>query len=175
MDAFGKLFAIVGTGAINILASRLGRPIDESQLEPVTLRWHEAAAAMDAFTYDEALATCDRIARRMGLFHQEHDLALSPVLAQLPPPLGTHGGTQHHLSHTESVALLFELVPFTPAMNMSGQPAISVPTGSSEQGLPLAAQFVARFGDETTLLQVAAQLEEAMPWRDRRPRVHAAN
>ena len=59
-------------------------------------------------------------------------------------------------------------------MNLSGQPAISVPTGSSEAGLPLAAQFVSRFGDEWTLLQVAAQLEEAMPWADRRPGIHAA-
>ena len=173
-DAFGKLFAVVGTGAISILSERLGRPINEDYLEPVTLRWHEVATALDALTYDDALATCDRIARRMSLFHQEYDLALSPVLTQLPPPLGTQGGTQHHLSHAESVDLVFDLFPFTPAMNLSGQPAISVPTGSSEAGLPLAAQFVSRFGDEWTLLQVAAQLEEAMPWADRRPGIHAA-
>ncbi|MDG2112211.1 MAG: amidase family protein, partial [Actinomycetota bacterium] len=129
-DAFGKLFAVVGTGAIKILAERLGRTVDETFLEPVTLRWYEVASSMDALTYDDALSTCDRIARRMGLFHQDYDLALSPVLAQLPPALGTHGGTQHHLTHAESVDLVFELFPFTPAMNLSGQPAISVPTGS---------------------------------------------
>ncbi len=173
-DAFGKLFAVVGTGAISILSERLGRPINEDYLEPVTLRWHEVATSLDALTYDDMLATCDRIARRMGLFHQDYDLALSPVLTQLPPPLGTQGGTQHHLSHAESVELVFDLFPFTPAMNLSGQPAISVPTGSSEAGLPLAAQFVSRFGEERRLLQVAAQLEEAMPWADRRPGIHAA-
>lgn len=173
-DAFGVLFAVVATGPMALLAERLGRPIDEDWIEPITLRWYEAARALDAVSYDQALSTCDRVARRMGLFHQEYDLALSPVLTRLPPPLGTQGGTQHHLSHAESVDLVFDLFPFTPAMNMSGQPAISVPTGESRDGLPLAAQFSARFGSEGTLLQVAAQLEQAMPWADRRPGIHAS-
>lgn len=173
--AFGDLFSVVGTGALPTLARRLGRPLDETTLEPVTLRWFERAEALTALEYDEALTACDRIARRMGVYHQQVDLALSPVLSEPPPLLNTHGGTQHHVSHAESVDLVFSLFPFTPALNLSGQPGISVPTGESGDGLPIGVQFAARFGDEATLLQVAAQLEEAMPWRDRRPAVHAAD
>jgi amidase len=53
-------------------------------------------------------------------------------------------------------------------------PAISVPTGQSADGLPIGVQIVAAHGREDLLLQVAAQLEEALPWGGRRPRVHAA-
>ena len=58
---------------------------------------------------------------------------------------------------------------FTPPFNTTGQPSISLPLGTSSEGLPIGMMFTARYGDEATLLRVAAQLEEAMPWRDRRP------
>ena len=67
----------------------------------------------------------------------------------------------------------FEYGPFTAPFNIGGQPAISVPTGQSADGLPIGVQIVAAHGREDLLLRVAAQLEEALPWRDRRPRVHA--
>lgn len=172
---FADLFAVTATAAIPILAERLGRPIDETTLEPVTLRWFERAQQLSAFDHDAALTVCDRIARRMGAFHETYDLFLCPVLTSPAPLLGTHGGTQDDLTHEESAALAMSLFPFTPGINMSGQPAISLPMTMSASGLPLAAQLVARFGDEATLLQVAAQVEPLVDWTGRRPRVHAAN
>ena len=59
---------------------------------------------------------------------------------------------------------------FLPAFNCSGQPAISLPLHQAESGLPIGMQLVGRLGDEATLFRVAAQLEEALPWRDRLPR-----
>jgi amidase len=69
---------------------------------------------------------------------------------------------------------VFGYVPFTPLFNSTGQPAISLPLHWSAGGLPIGVQIAGRFGDETTLLQLAAQLEEARPWKDKRPKVHAA-
>lgn len=172
---FADLFAVTTTSALPILAERFGRPLDETMLEPVTLRWFERAKELSAFDLDAALTVCDRIARRMGVFHQDHDLFLCPTLTAPAPRLGTHGGTQDHLTHEQSAALAMTLFPFTPAINMSGQPAISLPMASSSAGLPLAAQFVAPFGDEATLLQVAAQLETEVGWSSHRPPVHVAN
>jgi len=128
---------------------------------------------VSGLAYDEALTVCDRIARRIGVFQEDYDVLLTPVLAQLPPLLGTQGGTQDQLSMVESVDLMFALLPFTAVLNLSGQPGISLPTGVSASGLPIGVQLAGRFGEEGTLLQVASQLEEAMPWAGRRPGVHA--
>jgi amidase len=72
-----------------------------------------------------------------------------------------------------SVRRVFGFIPFSPLANVTGQPAMSVPLHWNAAGLPIGSQLVARFGDEATLFRVAAQLEAARPWRDRRPPIHA--
>ncbi len=62
-----------------------------------------------------------------------------------------------------------EFVPFTPAFNTSGQPAINLPLRWSAEGLPIGVQLVAGYGREDVLIRVASQLEEAAPWAGRRP------
>ena len=62
---------------------------------------------------------------------------------------------------------------YTSQFNFSGQPAVSLPLGESSDGLPIGVQLVGRYGDEQTLIQLAAELEEAMPWKDRKPKVFA--
>lgn len=66
------------------------------------------------------------------------------------------------------------VTPFTALYNTTG-PAISLPLATSPEGLPIGMQFAARFADEATLLRLAGQLEQAQPWRDRRPPVHLAS
>ena len=62
-----------------------------------------------------------------------------------------------------------DMAAFTPLFNTTGQPAISLPLHWSEAGLPVGVQLIGKPWGEAELIRLAAQLEQAMPWRDRRP------
>ena len=70
-----------------------------------------------------------------------------------------------------TVSRVFEFVPFSPIANVTGQPSMSMPLYWNNQGLPIGTMFSGRFGDEATLLRLAAQLESERPWQNRRPPV----
>jgi amidase len=61
--------------------------------------------------------------------------------------------------------------PFTPVINVTGQPAVSVPLHWSDDNLPIGVHLIGRPADEATLIRISSQLEEARPWKDRRPPV----
>ncbi|WP_323751133.1 amidase [Marinobacter sp.] len=86
----------------------------------------------------------------------DYDAVLTPVLAHTTPLLG-------HLSPAVPFDTLFERLAqysnFTPLANATGAPAISVPMGMTDNNLPISVQFMAKHGDEHTLLELAYTLE----------------
>ena len=115
---------------------------------------------------------CTRSGRRVARFFLDYDVLLLPVLAEPPAKLGRFVMTNpDFLDYRLGPNGIAPYSPFTPLANMSGQPAATVPLGSSKDGLPIGIQFMARFGDEATLLRLAAQLEAAQPWAGKRPRI----
>jgi amidase len=105
----------------------------------------------------------------VSAFFRSYDVLVTPTAATPPPLLGFLNQNDPSLDPRGWLNKLFALIPFTPLFNMTGQPAISLPLGQSSEGLPIGVQLVARYGDEATLLRLAAQLEEALPWALRRP------
>jgi amidase len=95
------------------------------------------------------------------------DAYLTPVMITPPPQLGFLDPM--HVDPGELWKRQASTFGFTPPFNTTGQPSIALPLGMSSGGLPIGMMFTARYGDEATLFRLAAQLEEAMPWRDRRP------
>lgn len=93
------------------------------------------------------------------------DVLLTPVLASRPIEVGRFEGRGAFWTVNGSG----RFVPYPGVWNVTGQPACSIPAGWTGDGLPLAAQLVGRPDDERTLLALAAQLEQARPWADRRP------
>ena len=105
----------------------------------------------------------------MAAFHADYDILLTPGLAMLPPRPGCIDRMMDDVE--EYWRHVFTLSPFTVLFNITGQPALTLPLGQSPEGLPVAVQLVARYGDEATLFRLGAQLEAARPWIGRKPRL----
>jgi amidase len=95
----------------------------------------------------------------------DFDVLLTPGLATTP--IAAEGGFGR--SAPVAVNMAGRFTPFTAAFNLTGQPAVSIPAGLSVDGLPLSVQLVGRPGAEDTLYSLAAQVEQAAPWAQRRP------
>ena len=98
-------------------------------------------------------------------FFADHDVLLSPTTA-VPP---VRAGEWEGLGAVRTLLGLARAYPFCGEWNLTGQPAISVPGGTSDDGMPIGVMLVGRHGADTTLLGLAAQLEAELRWTDRRP------
>jgi amidase len=103
--------------------------------------------------------------RRVGRIFQVADVVLTPTTAQLPPRVGAFEGAGWNRTQSAAAAAC----PFAWPWNVLGWPGLNVPAGLSASGLPMGAQLLGRDSDEATLIALAAQLEEAERWTDRRP------
>lgn len=103
--------------------------------------------------------------QRLGRLFEVHDVLLTPGTAQLPLPVGRYEGRGALWTFNGAA----RYTPYTPAWNVTGQPAASVPAGFTADGVPLGVQLVGRARGEAALLSLSAQLETARPWADRRP------
>lgn len=157
---------------LEALALEMGRPIDETTLEPVTLRLYESAKELRSADVARAIQGFNKIRRTVGTFFERYDLLMTPTLLQKPEEIGRYSQSVPHPDFESFFRLCDESGAFLPLFNMTGQPAISLPLLWSSEGLPLGVQFAARFGEEGTLLRLAAALEELWPWQARQPAVH---
>ncbi|RJO73682.1 amidase [Nocardia panacis] len=160
--------------AVAGLEAMTGTKASAENLERATLACVEHGRSLDALALCAALDAGNTITREVGRFFTEYDLLLTPVHNTPAPPLG-HLDQNADLTAVEWATHLFDNCSFTPLYNQTGMPAISLPLGQSTRGLPIGVQLGGPACSEALLLRVAAQLEQAMPWADRRPRVHAAN
>ena len=106
--------------------------------------------------------------RRVDARLADYDVLLSPVTRRPPVRIGELAGT---LPFERVFEPMLDWVSYTPVWNATGHPAMSVPLGWTEGGLPVGSQFVAGHGQEARLLALAYELEAARPWADRRPGV----
>ncbi len=145
---------------IDARLAALGRPLAEDDLEPFTRMLYQSAASVRGADVVGAHQELEQASWTIGRFFADHDVLLTPTMAEPVPPLG--------LLDTSDVAVMAQRAgPFaelTSPYNVTGQPAISLPLGRDGNGLPVGVQLVAGFGREDLLLRIASQLEEACPW-----------
>lgn len=143
-------------------------PVPEEEMEPINRALLQAADQLSSADYVRAVTTLHAFARKVVSFWDDYDLLLTPTLALPPVPIGwLFEDDDPWMQLTRSGFF----IPFTPPFNITGQPAASLPLYWSEEGLPIGVQLVGRPADEATIIRVAAQLEAARPWADRRPPV----
>ncbi len=168
---FTTMYATGMTHLLDVLGHIVGRTLGPEDVDP--LNW--GLAEMGRCSAVEYLATREWIARYTrrvaSWWAGGFDLLLTPTLTAPPPPLGSFVPDARDPVTVGIRAS--QLAAFTSPFNLTGQPAISLPLHWGTDGLPIGVQLVAAYGREDLLIRVAAQLEAARPWADRRPPVHA--
>jgi amidase len=137
-----------------------GRPPADDEIEPLSRAVADLAHDLDSIGYLASLAQLQALARGIVAFFAEYDLLLTPALAERPLVIGDCNGLGEQ--PLEDLARSGRFTPYTALFNVTGQPAVSVPLGFGDDGLPTAVQLVAQPLGEDTLLQVAAQMEDAL-------------
>jgi amidase len=150
-----------------------GQPLDLDKLEPLTREMVALADSWKATDYLAALDYLHQMARQLVAAWSDLDVLLTPTVAQPPLPIGALAPKDGERAF-QWLLNAAGWVPFTPVWNVTGQPAVSLPLAQSPEGLPIGVQLVGPPAGEELLLSLAAQLETARPWFDRRPEMVAA-
>jgi amidase len=165
-ELFGAVFSIHIALSITYSGMVAGREPTAEDMEPMSWAIYSMVSKLTAVEGMGATVQLQAYARRLVSFLAPYDALLTPALAERPLPLGALDTAAPEPMATFTRSGLF--TPFTPVFNASGQPGISLPLYHGEDGLPLGVQIVGRPAGEEALLALAAQLEEASPWADRR-------
>ena len=173
---------------IKNLTEVLGRKAKIGDVEDLTWTLGLLGNSFSAGEFVNAIRRWDVASRKMGEFFQTYDLYLTPTTAFPPPRIGELNPSPAETALMKLVNKLslgrllkasgiagqmaeksLEKMPFTQLANFTGLPAMSVPLYWTKDNLPVGSHFMAPAGDEATLFKLAAQIEKAQPWFDRRP------
>jgi amidase len=171
---FGSLWVCLLGRFVAYWEAELGKKLTQDQLEPTTWAAYQLGLKRTGADYLGALERAQRFSRKLARWYHEggYDMLLTPTMRIRPTRLGSFEPSPDDPLRVARLARAFGA--FTSVCNMTGQPAMSVPLYWSQDNIPIGVQFAARFGDEGGLFRLAAQLERARPWADRKPPVHCA-
>ncbi len=188
MRALLTIIAIYTRRDLKRMGKWLERPWRSLEVEPTTRFLAETGGAVTPSQLEAAFVVWREAAAQLDAFHQNYDLFLTPVTAILPPEHAAlsasamEQGVMRLLNTLRAGRFLFSEklinqaidkavspLPFLQIANATGQPAMSVPLYWTAEGVPIGSQFMAARGQDGLLLSLAAQLEQASPWWDKRP------
>jgi amidase len=154
-------------------AARTGRTPGPETLEPIVLAIHQYARAMKPVQFLTSMTAINSARRTLAKVFDRFDVWLSPTTPRVAEPWGTYNlGREDVTMDTIAETIYAGTCAFTLPHNIMGTPAISLPLAMHSSGLPIGLQFGARPAQEHIVLQLAAALEEAMPWSGCTPPLH---
>ncbi|WP_229907645.1 amidase family protein [Amycolatopsis oliviviridis] len=141
--------------------AELDRDLRDDDLEPLTRVLYDHYRTLSAADLNRTLRRAQGIGWEVGRAFGEVDLLLTPTLARPTPRLGDLDTSRPETIYRHAAVY----ATYTSVFNLTGMPAMSVPFGSTSDGLPLGVQFAGDLGAEPLLLGLAARIEEAAPWQ----------
>jgi amidase len=172
IQGFGTVWLAGLAQAIEGIGMMTAKTPTQDCVEGLTWGLYQQGKAITAAQYLMAWGGLQQVARMVARWQAKYDAWLTPTLGAPPLRLGSVDVMESDV--TKALAPLLNYATITPLQNVTGQPAINLPLHWNADGLPIGVQFVGRFGDEATLLALAAELERARPWDRRRPALSAA-
>jgi Asp-tRNA(Asn)/Glu-tRNA(Gln) amidotransferase A subunit family amidase len=163
--------ALSGTHVAATIRERarvLGRDPTDDDLEHITRVQVARAASSSALDYVDAVRAMHRIGHEIAVAFEEIDVLMTPTAGRPPPPIGLLDMNTDDLASLGREA--GRVANFLGIMNITGQPAMSVPLHWTADDLPMGVHFAGRWGAEPLLFSLAAQLELVAPWAHRRPK-----
>ncbi|WP_147803184.1 amidase family protein [Alkalicoccus halolimnae] len=164
------------------LEAAFGRKLDDEELELESWMLKEAGRFVTAAAYTQSLQAWDTASAAVHDFHDRYDIYLTPAAASSAPKAGeltysrdSESALREKMKQTPNKQeLIYEMfapslayTPFTQLANLTGQPAVSMPLGEDDKGMPIGVQAMAAKGEEILLLQAAAMLEQSSLWKQR--------
>jgi amidase len=167
LQAFTLVFGTPVAMGMWFGAQATGREPARELVEPLSWTIWEGVRERDPLDYLLARTRLTAVSRSIVALWSDYDAVLTPALAQRPVRIGEIDSCSDE--PWEDFRRSGEFTPYTAIFNVTGQPAVSLPLFHGDDGLPLAVQLAGRPAGEAELLALAAQLEAAAPWADRRP------
>jgi amidase len=161
---FTKMWA-VGIGATVDFAARMsGQEPSQENTEKLSLELYRGGMGLNAIEYTRAMVAMQGLGRLVVTAMAPYDAVVTPVMAHRQAKIGSIDPEAGMDAFQKAGAF----TPYTAVLNVSGQPAISLPL-YEDDGLPVPVQVIGRPAGEWDLLRLSAQVERANPWADRRP------
>lgn len=160
---------------LDALGAQTGRKAGPDTLEPVTLKFYEMSRDMDPYAFFDAMDWLNRARRVTGDFFRQYDVMLSPTCALPSPPHGEYGlSIEGSETPVDYMLHWSKATQYCFPYNVAGAPALSLPLALHSTGLPIGVQVGTAPQKDHLLIGLGAALEQAMPWADRVPPLHAS-
>lgn len=172
LEAQITLWAAYTAQAIDDIARQTRLAPGIETLQSTTLAMYERGRHVSAVEFIEAELRYNAVSRQVARLFETHDLLLTPTCTIVPPLIDAGDLDKPDATARDFFDHLAPIETFTALFNATGQPALSVPLMQSAEGLPIGMQLVGRFGADDVVLSLAAELERAAPWMQRRPAIH---
>ncbi|BCG83597.1 amidase [Mesorhizobium sp. 113-3-3] len=166
---------VMWIASLDDAARAVGRTVDEQTVDPINLEFYRAAKRLPLSYAAEVFEAMRKVRADVGHATEGFDVLLTPTMPCTALPHSTSTTINGGVTIDQFRDTYMSLYQYQGVFNVTGQPSVSLPLFHAGDDLPIGVQIVGRFGDEATLVRVARDLEQAVPWATRRPPVFAGH